>query len=67
LARDRLLARGDDAIEVIVATPYQLDKKTASEQILRDFVHDMLPSVQSSIARATAQASVASTTTMTEQ
>lgn len=60
LARDRLLGRGDDAVEIMVATPYQLPEAEQAEATLRQFMRDMLPAVQVAIAKAAGQAIAAS-------
>jgi len=50
LARDRLLARGDDAAAVIIAAPYD-DAPDQAAATLRQFVGDMLPSINETLAR----------------
>ncbi len=50
LARDRLLGRGDDAAAIILATPYE-EQPAVAEETLRQFVREMLPSVDSALAR----------------
>jgi exosortase A len=53
LARDRLLGRGDDAAAIILAASYDLRPETA-EEALRQFAREMLPSIDSALARAAA-------------
>lgn len=60
LARDRLLARGDDSAAVIIATPY-VDKEEPAIATLREFVHDMLPSIDAALARVGARIGTATT------
>ena len=50
LARDRLLGRGDDAAAIILFTP-QREQPDAAEETLRQFVRDMLPSIEDALAR----------------
>ena len=58
LARDRLLGRGDDAAAIIVAMPYD-ERTEIAEETLRQFVHDMLPSIDAALARARTGAAAA--------
>jgi EpsI family protein len=51
LAGDRLLGRGDDAAAVILATPYD-EQTEASAATLREFARDMLPSIDTALAKA---------------
>jgi exosortase A len=52
-ARDRLLDRGDEGVAIILATPYD-EGTDAAQQALRSFTRDMLPSVNTSLARVSA-------------
>jgi EpsI family protein len=54
-ARDRLLGRGDDGIAIIVATPYE-GSTAGAEQVLRDFVAAMRPSIDAAVAAAVGEA-----------
>ena len=56
LARDKLLGRGDDAATIIFAAPYE-ERAEAAEASLRQFAHDMLPSINAALARAAAEES----------
>ncbi|HZS66644.1 MAG TPA: exosortase A [Burkholderiales bacterium] len=49
LARDRLLARGDDAAAIVLATPYD-DRPEAAQATLADFTATMLPSIEAALA-----------------
>ena len=50
LARDKLLGRGDDGAAIILATPYN-DRAEDAQQTLREFARDMLPSIETTLAR----------------
>lgn len=49
LARDRLLARGDDAGAIIVATPYD-ELAEPAQETLRLFTREMRPSIEAALA-----------------
>lgn len=51
LARERLLQRHDDSAAIILAAPYAVRPEEA-QRILREFAADMLPSIESALARA---------------
>jgi EpsI family protein len=51
LARERLLGHGDEATGIIVATP-ELENRAASQAVLRRFLADMLPAIDSAVAAA---------------
>ncbi len=53
LARNRLLGRGDDAAAIILATPSD-ERTDAAQETLRQFVREMLPSIQATLADAAA-------------
>jgi EpsI family protein len=55
LARDRLLGRGDVGAAIILFTPYQ-ERPDAAEETMRQFVRDMLPSIELALAQVGAQA-----------
>ena len=55
LARNRLLGRGDDAVAIILATPYD-ERTDAAQESLRQFVREMVPSIDSALARVEADA-----------
>jgi exosortase A len=55
LARNRLLGRGDDAAAIILATPYD-ERTDVAQESLRQFVREMLPSIDSALARVEADA-----------
>jgi EpsI family protein len=55
LARDRLLGRGDEGAAIILFTPY-LERPDAAQETLRQFVREMLPSIEVALARAGAEA-----------
>jgi exosortase A len=50
LARNRLLGRGDDAAAIILAAPYE-ERVDVAQESLRQFVDDMLPSIDSALFR----------------
>ena len=50
LARDTLLGRGDDAAAIILAAPYE-EQTDLAEQSLRQFVREMLPSIDRELLR----------------
>ena len=54
LARDKLLGRGDDAAAIILFTPYQ-ERPDAAEETLRQFVREMLPSIEIALKTASAE------------
>jgi exosortase A len=54
LARDRLLGRGDDAAAIILATPYE-GRREDAEETLRQFVREMLPSIEVALKQAGAE------------
>jgi EpsI family protein len=54
LARDRLLGRGDDAAAIILAAPYA-ERPEAAQETLRQFVREMLPSIEVALARVDTQ------------
>ena len=54
LARDRLLGRGDDAAAIILATPYE-ERPEDAEETLRQFVRDMLPSIEVALKQVSAE------------
>jgi len=54
LARDRLLGRGDDGVAVILATPYE-ERPESAQQTMRQFVREMLPSIEAAVARVAAR------------
>jgi exosortase A len=54
LARDRLLGRGDDAAAIILATPYE-ERPEGAQETLRQFVRDMLPSIEVALKQAGAE------------
>ena len=54
LARDRLLGRGDDAAAIILATPYT-ERREDAEETLREFVRDMLPSIEVALKQVRAE------------
>jgi exosortase A len=49
LARDKLLGRGDDSAAIVLAASYEASPE-AAEETLRLFLHDMLPSLDKSLA-----------------
>jgi len=51
LARNKLLGRGDDAVAIIVAVPYDEPPEPAAET-LRQFLRDMSPSIDAALARS---------------
>jgi len=51
LAADKLLGRGDDAAALIIAVPYD-GSVEAAQATLREFAHDMLPSIGAALAAA---------------
>jgi exosortase A len=53
LARNRLLGRGDDAAAIILATPYD-ERTDVAQETLRQFVREMLPSIEATLADAAA-------------
>jgi len=55
LARDRLLGRGDVGAAIILFTPYQ-ERPEAAEETMRQFVREMLPSIEVELARVGAEA-----------
>ena len=58
LARNRLLGHGDDAAAVILASPYD-ERAEVAEESLRQFVSEMLPSIDTALARVEADAAAA--------
>jgi exosortase A len=53
LARDKLLRRGDDAAAIILAIPYD-ERTDVAQETLRQFVREMLPSIEATLADAAA-------------
>ena len=53
LARDKLLRRGDDAAAIVLATPYD-ERTDVAQETLRQFVREMLPSIEATLADAAA-------------
>jgi len=53
-ARDKMLGRGDDGVAIIVAAPYT-ESPAAAEQVLRDFIAAMRPSINASLTQALGQ------------
>lgn len=53
-AKARLLGQPDDGTAIILATPYQ-DETAEAASVLRDFVHDMLPSIEASLKAVSRQ------------
>lgn len=53
LARDKLLGRGDDGSAIIIAAPYA-EQTNAAAETLRQFVREMMPSVDAALAGAAA-------------
>ena len=51
LARDKLLGRGDDAAAIILATPYD-ERAESAQETLREFMREMLPSIQVALGAA---------------
>jgi len=49
LARNRLLGSGDDAAAIILAPPYD-ERTDAAQETLRQFVREMLPSIEATLA-----------------
>ena len=49
LARDKLLGRGDESAVIVLAAPYDAHPQAAADT-LRLFLHDMLPSIDNSLA-----------------
>jgi exosortase A len=58
LAGNRLLGRGDDAVAIIITTPYD-ERTDVAQESLRQFVRGMVPSIDSALARVEADAAAA--------
>jgi exosortase A len=52
LARDKLLARGDDSAAIVLAAPYDSSPETAADT-LRAFAREMLPEIDNALRLAT--------------
>jgi len=50
LAREKLLGRADSGVAIILATPYD-EGPDRAEDTLRQFVHEMLPSIDATLTR----------------
>jgi exosortase A len=53
LAKNKLLGRGDDGAEIIIAAQYE-DKSEEAVPVLRDFLNDMLPAMRKGLTDAPA-------------
>jgi EpsI family protein len=51
LAKNRLLGQPDDGVAIILAAPYEEDRK-AAEDALREFLRDMLPAIDAAVRTA---------------
>jgi hypothetical protein len=51
LARNKLLGRGDDAAELIVATRYE-DSVDEAASVLQDFIMDRMPAITGALRNA---------------
>jgi EpsI family protein len=51
LARNKLLGRGDDAVEIIVATRYE-DSVDEAASVLQDFITDTAPAIAGALRNA---------------
>jgi EpsI family protein len=54
LAKHKLLDRGDNGAEIIVAAPYE-DKPDEALPVLQDFLNDMMPALRKGLVDAAAQ------------
>jgi hypothetical protein len=51
LARNKLLQRGDDGAEIIIASRYEETREEAVP-VLQDFLDDMMPAISNSLQNA---------------
>jgi EpsI family protein len=51
LAKRKLLGRGDDGAEILVAAPYQ-DSPEEAVAVLRNFMSEMMPSITTALEHA---------------
>ncbi|MBA4141474.1 MAG: exosortase A [Nitrosospira sp.] len=54
LARNKLLRRGDEGAEIIIATSYE-DKPDDAASVLQDFIADMMPAIMTGLENANAR------------